>query len=296
VSARPVIFDCDPGKDDAFALFLALACPDMLNVLAITTVGGNVPVGHTTANAHRILAAASRTNIPVFSGCARPMLRRLETAEATHGMDGLGGSGLPQATIAPRSEHAVAALIRILEEQPEPLTLVAIGPLTNLAVLMIARPDLAEKIEHLVVMGGAQGRGNMTEHAEFNIHVDPHAASVALSVSAPISLVTLDTTRNLRPPLAWFEAMAHANVPTRALAGMWREAPVALYDVAATALLLWPDLFDLQPCTIEVITEGARSGKTVIEVGKGKDRLLTHIDEKRLLERIDMTLTEEDIF
>lgn len=289
--ALPVVFDCDPGKDDAFAIFLALACPEALNVLAITTLGGNVPIEHTTGNALRILAAASRTDIPVYRGCARPMLKALETAEESHGVDGLGGSGLPDVSGAPQPDHAIAAIIRMLETCPEQLTIAAIGPLTNIAMVLIARPDLADKIGHLAVMGGAQGRGNMTEYAEFNIHVDPHAAHVALSVCAPITLVTLDTTRNLRPPMSWFEAMEHANEPARTLAGMWREAPIALYDVAVTALLLWPELFTLEACTIDVVLEGERAGQTVITTGEGKDRLLTGIDEVALLSRIAQTMT-----
>ena len=129
------------------------------DVLAITTVGGNVPIDHTTGNAMRILAAASRSDIPVYRGCARPLLKVLETAEESHGADGLGGSGLPQAAGPPHSDHAISALINLLEKSTEPLTVAAIGPLTNIAMVLIARPDLAERIGHLAVMGGAQGRG-----------------------------------------------------------------------------------------------------------------------------------------
>lgn len=291
VRALPVVFDCDPGKDDAFAIFLALACPDALDVLAITTVGGNVPIERTTGNAIRILTAAARTDIPVYRGCARPMLKALETAEESHGFDGLGGSGLPEAAGPPESDHAIAAMIRMLEKSPEALTIAAIGPLTNIAMVLIARPDLAHKIGHLAVMGGAKGRGNMTEFAEFNIYVDPHAAHVALSVCAPITLVTLDTTRNLRPPMSWFETMEGANAPASALAGMWRDSPIALYDVAVTALLLWPDLFKLEPCTIDVVLDGERAGQTVIAMGQGKDRLITGIEEEALLSRIMHVMT-----
>ncbi len=296
MSVIPVIIDCDPGKDDAFAIFLALACPEALDILAVTTVAGNVPVGLTTKNALRILEAASRPDVPVFAGCARPMLKTPETAEETHGIDGLGGSRLLEPSIANRNEHAVTALIGLLDESPRPLTIVAIGPLTNIALVLIARPDLAEKIAHLVVMGGAQGRGNMTQYAEFNMYVDPHAAHVAMSVCAPITLVTLDTTRNLRPPIGWFEVMEGANGPASVLAGMWREAPVALYDVAAIALLLWPDLFHLEACAVRVVCDGERVGQTVIDVGKGRNLLLTRIDDAELLKRISDALSNSKVF
>ncbi len=291
VTALPVIFDCDPGKDDAFALFLALALPDMLDVRAVTTVAGNAPVDRTAGNARRIVEAAGRPDIPVFAGCARPMLRALDTAEHVHGLDGLGGSGLPGPRRGPLEGHAVTALIRLLDESPAPLTVAAVGPLTNIAMTLIARPDLASKIARLAAMGGAVGRGNATDAAEFNIHVDPHAAHVALAVEAPVTLVTLDVTRPLRPPLAWFEDMEDCGPPGRALAAMWRESPVSLHDVAVAALLAWPDLFDLEACAIRVETgDGAQLGRTLISRGSGPARIVTAVDETALKHRIRKTM------
>ncbi|MBC6441422.1 MAG: nucleoside hydrolase [Rhodospirillales bacterium] len=286
VTALPVIFDCDPGKDDAFALFLALALPDVFDVLAVTTVAGNVAVERTSVNARRIVEAAGRPDIPVYAGCERPMLRRLKTATETHGIDGLGGSGLPEPAEGPLETHAVTALIRLLEASDRPVTIVAIGPLTNIATMLIAHPDIASSIGHLAVMGGASGRGNMTARAEFNIHVDPHAAHVALSVASPISLVTLDTTSNLRPPMTWFDAMGDFGRPGAALLGMWRAAPVALYDVAVTGLLAWPDIFTLEEGAVDVVIEdGNQCARTVITPGAGPVQVVTAIDQQTFLDR-----------
>jgi len=286
VTALPVLFDCDPGKDDAFALFLALAMPEALDVVAITAVAGNVPVDRTVANARRIVEAAGRPEIPVFRGCPRPIIHDLFTAEDSHGADGLGGARLPGVREPHETEHAISALIRLLEGAQEALTIAAIGPLTNIALVLIQRPDLAEKIGHLAVMGGARGRGNVTEFAEFNFLVDPHAAHIAMSIASPISLVTLDTTRNLRPPLSWFEAMEGFGEPGRALAGMWRESSMALYDVAVTGLLLWPDLFSFETCEIRIVLDDAQKmAQSVVSRGMGNCRILSAIDEEAFLDR-----------
>jgi purine nucleosidase len=282
-----VIFDCDPGKDDAFALFLALACPEALSVMAVTAVEGNVPVAYTTSNARRIVEAAGRPEIPVYRGCARAMLRPLAPSEQVQGAGGLDDSGLPPQARPERPEHAVSALIAMLEAAGEPLTIAAIGPLTNIAMLLIARPDLADRIAHLYVMGGSEGRGNMGEFAEYNILLDPHAAASVFAMNLPATLVTLDHTRDLRPPISWFEAMEGYGAPGRALAAMWRVAPVALYDVAVTGLMLWPDLFETQPCSVAVETcDAVRMGQTRIVRGQGPCRIVTGLDAEAFYSRI----------
>lgn len=282
-----VIYDCDPGKDDAFALFLALACPDALSVAAVTTVEGNVPVAYTTSNARRIVEAAGRPEIPVYRGCARAMLRPLAPSEQVKGAGGLDDSGLPPQSRPERREHAVSALIAMLEAAPELLTIAAIGPLTNIAMLLIARPDLADRIAHLYVMGGSEGRGNMGEFAEYNILLDPHAAASVFAMNLPATLVTLDHTRDLRPPISWFETMEGYGAPGRALAAMWRVAPVALYDVAVTGLMLWPDLFETQPCSVTVETcDPVRMGQTRITRGPGPCRIVTGLDAEAFYSRI----------
>jgi len=282
----PVIFDCDPGKDDAFALFLALARPEALDLRAVIAVEGNVPVEEVTQNARRIVEAAGRPEIPVHKGCARPILRPLVRREQKQGAGGLDSSGLPLATRPARPEHGVTALIELLESAPEPVVVAATGPLTNIAMLLVARPDLAGRIRRLVVMGGSEGRGNLSEWAEYNVLIDPHAAQVVFS-SMPVELVTLDHTRDLRPPLSWFEAMEPFGAPGRALAAMWRVAPVALYDVAVTGLLLWPEIFETMSCRVTVeLDDAARIGQTHIVRGEGTSRIVTGLDADEFYRRV----------
>lgn len=282
----PVIFDCDPGKDDAFALFLALSRPDALDLRAVIAVEGNMPVGEVVENARRIVEAAGRPEIPVHRGCGRPILRPLVRKEQKQGAGGLESSGLPAAVHPVRPEHGVAALIDLLEHAPEPPILAAIGPLTNIACLLVARPDLAARIGRLVVMGGSEGKGNLSEWGEYNILIDPHAAQVVFS-TVPVELVTLDHTRDLRPPLSWFEAMEPFGAPGRALAAMWKVAPVALYDVAVTGLLLWPDIFETMSCSIAVeLGDAGRIGQTRIRRGEGTSRIVTGLDAEEFYRRI----------
>ena len=282
----PVVFDCDPGKDDAFALFLALAMPESLRLLAVTAVAGNVAVAQTARNARRIVEAAGRGDIPVHAGCARPLAGAAVTAEHVHGADGLGASGLPAPRRPPQPPHAVAALTRLLPAAGAPLAVAALGPLTNLAAALERRPAIAGAIARLVAMGGAAGRGNVTPHAEFNIHADPEAAARVFASVAPVTLVTLDVTRSLLPAPGWFEAMASFGAPGRALAAMWRAAPLPLHDAVVTALLLWPELFTLEPCGVDVVLTGAERGRTVIAAGRGPHRRVVDLERRALLERM----------
>ena len=189
-----LIIDTDPGVDDAHAILLALAHPDV-QVEAITTVNGNVNLDLTTANALKILDAAGR-DIPVYRGCDRPLISRLLHAAHVHGEDGLGDCNIPPSKKSIQSEHAVHALVRMANENPGQFTLAAIGPLTNLAVALSLDPDLPKKIKNLVIMGGAiYGRGNTeTVTSEFNIHTDPEAAHMVFSAWPMISLLSLETT------------------------------------------------------------------------------------------------------
>ncbi len=288
-----VIFDTDPGKDDAFALFLALAASDRLNVLALTTAAGNLGLETTTAAARRIVEAAGRSDIPVYSGCPAPLLSTHEPIPHFHGADGLGGSGLPQMARRPQAGHAVTKLIELIDKASAPLTLAAIAPLTNLAVALTMRPDLAAKLARLVIMGGARAAGNITDHAEFNIHVDPHAAQIVLAASAPTVLVPLDVTRPTLPEPHWFDGLAGFGVPGRALARMWRERAMPLHDVIVTAYLLWPDLFALERCRVEVdVDDQETRGRTRIEAcADGPIDVVADIDRKRLYENIVSTLS-----
>jgi purine nucleosidase len=191
---KRLIIDTDPGVDDAHAILLALAHPDV-QVEAITTVNGNVNLDCTTANALKILDVAGK-DIPVYRGCDRPLINRPANADFVHGVDGLGDCGIPSSIKQAQSEHAVHALVRMANENPSKFTLVAIGPLTNLAVALSIDPDLPMKFKQLVVMGGAiYSKGNTeTVTAEFNIHTDPEAAHIVFTSWPMLTLLSWETT------------------------------------------------------------------------------------------------------
>ena len=191
---KRLIIDTDPGVDDAHALLLALAHPDV-KVEAITTVSGNVSIDLTTANALKILDVAEK-DIPVYRGCDRPLINIPEYATYVHGTDGLGDCGISVSKMLAKAEHAVHALIRLANENPGELTLVAIGPLTNLAVALRLDSDLPHKFKQLVIMGGAiYSKGNAGSlTAEFNIHADPEAAHIVFSTWPMLTLLSWETT------------------------------------------------------------------------------------------------------
>ena len=178
-SPRKIIIDTDPGQDDAVAILLALASPE-LEVLAITAVAGNVPLDLTTLNARKVCELAGRADLPVHPGCAGPLARPLVTAEHVHGKTGLDGADLPEPDMPLQDTHAVDAIIaHVRAEAPGMVTLCALGPLTNIAMALKKAPDIAERLDRIVLMGGAYFEvGNITPAAEFNIYVDPEAAQV----------------------------------------------------------------------------------------------------------------------
>src|SRR5258706_6444648 len=188
------IIDTDPGVDDAHAILMALAHPDT-KVEALTTVNGNVGVDKTTANALKILDVAE-ADVPVYPGCAAPLVVESRDASYVHGTDGLGDAGFPESKRKPESEHASNALVRMANESPGEITLVAIGPLTNLAVALRLDPDLPSKFKKLLIMGGAiHSRGNVENvTAEFNIWADPEAAHVVLTSWPVLSILSWETT------------------------------------------------------------------------------------------------------
>ena len=274
---RPIIIDCDPGVDDAIALLLAIAHPTELNILGITTVAGNVPLHYTSQNALKICALAN-TNIPVYAGCPRPMLRALSTAADVHGATGLQGTELPNPKQSLMVQHAVAFLIDTLQQASEPITLATLGPLTNIAVALIQAPQIADKIDTIIAMGGAVTHGNVTAAAEFNIYVDPHAAQVVFASGIPIKLITLDTThqvlttpehlksfRELNTPVgdAAADLLAHYGTPDVERYGM-NGAP--LHDPCVIAYLLNPQLFTFRSTYTVVDTVSPENiGRTVVD-------------------------------
>ena len=191
-AAHPVIIDCDPGHDDALALLLA-AGDRRLRLLGVTTVAGNQTLDKTTANALKMLALAG-VDVPVAAGCDRPLLGRLSVAEDIHGATGLDGPDLDMPVAEVAGVHAVELMRRLIEGSPEPVTLIATGPLTNVALLLSSHPEVTSRVRRIVFMGGSTERGNATPYGEFNIVTDPEAADLVLRSGLPITMIGLNVT------------------------------------------------------------------------------------------------------
>ena len=193
-TTRRVILDTDPGVDDAFALLLAMSSPE-LKIEAITPVSGNVPLELTLPNALRMVEIANRTDIPVAAGARVPLARRLVTAEYAHGENGLGGTVFPDPKTKPVGIPAAMLIREIVRKYPGEVTLITLGPLTNIATALEIDSELARMVPGLVMMGGSLAGGNITPAAEFNIYVDPEAAKIVFQSGIPITMVGLDVTR-----------------------------------------------------------------------------------------------------
>ena len=273
-AARPIVIDTDPGIDDAVAILLALASPE-LSVLGLVAVAGNLPLAATSRNALGILEIAGRAEIAVHAGCPRPMARARIDAEHAHGGGGLGDLVLPLPAVALRPEHGVLYLIDTLRgAAPHSITVCALGPLTDIAMALVAAPDIAGGIAELVVMGGAShGQGNVTPAAEFNIHADPHAAAVVFESGVPITMVPLDVTRGVRSTpehIAPFRAMAtRCGAAIAELIGPRRtlgQPPMAMHDPCVIAYLVAPQLFRWREVNVAIETQSALAmGLTLID-------------------------------
>ncbi|MED7771519.1 pyrimidine-specific ribonucleoside hydrolase RihA [Aeromonas dhakensis] len=276
--ALPVILDCDPGHDDAIALILALASPE-LKVLAVTTSAGNQTPDKTLNNALRILTLLGRDDIPVAAGAPKPLARELIIADNVHGESGLDGPKLPDPAFAPVAMTALELMASCLRESPEPVTLVPTGPLTNIALLLAAHPELKSKIARIVLMGGAAGAGNWTPAAEFNIYVDPEAADMVFKSGLPITMCGLDVTHEAQVMDEDIERVrAITNPVAQCVAGLldffmiyhrdpkWGFAGAPLHDPCTIAWLLAPALFHGVECRVDIETGGTHtSGMTVVD-------------------------------
>jgi uridine nucleosidase len=274
---RKILIDTDPGIDDAMAILMALGAPS-LEVIGLTTVFGNHEVGVTTRNALNILEWIGRGDIPVALGAADPLSRpRRRTPVEVHGEDGLGNIFLPPPKGRPLATSAADFIIEQLLSQPGAITLVAVGPLTNLALALQKEPSIVKAVQEVVIMGGAvDSPGNVTAMAEANIHSDPEAAAVVFAAGWPVTLVGLDVTT--RAILSDVELQQIVAVGNRAGELMGRIFPVyqqfhrdfyALdgethtHDSAAVAWLLEPSLFQTEGCHLRVETNGEAEGQTV---------------------------------
>lgn len=276
--ALPIIIDCDPGHDDAIALILALASPK-LNVLAVTTSAGNQTPDKTLRNALRILTLLGRHDIPVAGGAPKPLLRELIIADNVHGESGLDGPALPEPGFAPQALTAIELMAKTLRASIEPVTLVPTGPLTNIALLLSAHPELKAKIARIVLMGGSAGPGNWTPAAEFNIYVDPEAAEMVFGAGVPITMCGLDVTHAAQVMDEDIERIrAITNPIARTVAELldffmiyhrdpkWGFVGAPLHDPCTIAWLLRPELFEGIECHVSVETQGQYTvGMTVVD-------------------------------
>ena len=277
--AQRIIIDTAPGQDDAIAILLALASPE-LEVLGLTTVAGNVPLALTALNARRLVTLAGRTDVPVRAGADRPLQRPLVTAEHVHGKTGLDGWDWPEPTVALAGEDAADWIARtVMAAEPGTITLCPLGPLTNVARALEIEPRLAARLDRIVLMGGGYFEGgNITPMAEFNIFVDPEAADIVMRSGARIVMAPLDVTHKALMPRAFIEGLAAIGTPVgEAAAGMlgfyerfdvekYGSSGGPLHDPCVIAYLLKPDLFKGRDCHVAIETQSTLClGATVID-------------------------------
>jgi inosine-uridine nucleoside N-ribohydrolase len=277
VSPKPVILDVDPGHDDAVALMLACGHPD-LDLLAVTTVAGNVTIEKTTHNALRVLSLVGCTDVPVGAGASGPLQRPLHTAEDIHGKTGLDGSEeIPAASFEADERGAVALIADTLRTSPEPVTLIPVGPLTNIATFLREHPDLKERVAHISLMGGSMGHGNTTPAAEFNIYVDPEAAREVFESGLPITMSGLDITHQAGAgPEVRERLRATGRVGgvvaefldffAAAYESVFGFDDPPLHDPVAVAAVLEPDLLTTRPMRVDIECESDLTrGETVCD-------------------------------
>lgn len=312
MSAQKVIIDCDPGIDDALALVFAHGHPD-LEVRGITTVAGNVDLGKTTANALRVRDYVGMRDVPVVAGSPGPLLRSALDARDVHGTSGLGAASLPASSSGPADGHAVDYLAAAVAAEPGQITLIAVGPLTNIALALRRYPGLVTQVRDFVIMGGSAGRGNVTPAAEFNVAADPEAAAIVFGAGWTVTMVGLDVTLRARatatvrdrmrglgrladelllPSLSGYGRASRAAGP--AAGQPWppgaalpapEEGP-AVHDVCAVAEVAAPGLLTCVPARVEVETAGRwTSGMTVTDFSARADdcnaRVAVAIDTER---------------
>ena len=288
---RRVIIDTDPGTDDVLALMMALNSPD-LEVEGISVVGGNATLAETTENALQLMEYVEGPSgaTPVAVGADRPLRGSYSHAYHVHGSDGLG-IFLPAPTLEPHRMNAVEFLRDRISASPGEITVIAIGPLTNVASALDSRPDIAESIPEIIVMGGAVGvPGNVTPHAEFNIHEDPWAANAVFESGIPVTLVGLDVTHKTfmhrRDGPQWFEGGSKtAWLGNRILADRFQELDGTdefhLHDPLAVAAAIEPDVLTCRTASLSVATDGEERGRTIASYGEGPVKVGVGVDVGR---------------
>ncbi|GEO66447.1 pyrimidine-specific ribonucleoside hydrolase RihA [Levilactobacillus spicheri] len=299
-----IILDCDPGHDDALALMLALANPE-IDLLAVTTSAGNQTPEKTLNNAMRLLTLMHHQEIPVAGGNRTPLLKPLETAGNVHGKSGLDGANLPDPDFAVQPLTAIELMAQTLRQSPTPVTLVVTGPMTNAALFLRVYPELKEKIEQIVYMGGAMGLGNWTPSVEFNIYVDPEAAKIVMNAGIPLVMAPLNVTHQAQILKPEIEAVAQIDNPVaHAFYGLlnfferYHEAPkwgfkgAPLHDPCTITWLIHPEWFTSERMNVDVETAGELTrGETVCDyyelTGKPKNtEVLLGIQREKFIQFI----------
>ncbi len=274
---RKIILDCDPGHDDAVAILLAHAHPE-IDLLAVTTVAGNQTLAKTTLNARRICTLGG-IDVPIAAGASEPLTRALVVAEDIHGASGLDGPSLPEPTVDVVDRHAADLIVELVRAHPGEVTLVPVGPLTNVAEALRRSPGLDREIREVVFMGGSAGRGNTTPLAEFNVKVDPEAAQLVLDAEVPVTMVGLDIThqaaatdevvgriRALGSPVGDVVADLLVFFASTYLDVFGLPAP-PLHDPVAVARVIAPELVRTRETFVAVETEGRwTAGATVVDL------------------------------
>ncbi|WP_248549727.1 nucleoside hydrolase [Paenibacillus odorifer] len=305
----PIIIDCDPGHDDAIAILLAIANSEKLDLRGITTVGGNQILDKITENALKVISFVN-ADIPVAKGAAGPLFGKLVTGEEAHGESGMDGPLLPPSKFRPVEQGAVEFMLNIIRSSEEKITLVPMAPLTNIALLIRAYPEIKDRIEKISLMGGGISYGNVTSTAEFNIYVDPEAARIVFESGIPITMSGLDVTDKA----AIFEDEILAlkeRGPVSTMVGELLDfysiygkkmgyVGSALHDPCAVAWLLHPELFESEHLYVTVETEGKLTrGMTVADRRKKTDRpanvqVLVGVDREAFMKLIFDSLEKLD--
>jgi len=287
VTKHTIIIDGDPGQDDAVNLLLAMSSPDELDILGITTVAGNVPLALTEINARLMCDVAGRSDIPVFAGCEKPMVRELVTAEHVHGATGINGIEVTEPDHPLQEQHAVDYIVDTLNAaDDDSITLVPTGPLTNIGTAFANVPEVLPKVKEIVLMGGAMREsGNISPSAEFNILVDPQAADIVFKCGRPITQMGLDASHQVLTTRERIERLKEIdNDVGRATVGMldffnrhdmakYSYLGAPLHDPCTVAYLLKPEIFEGKLCNVTVETESELTiGHTAVDFWHVTDR------------------------
>ena len=278
---RKIILDCDPGHDDAMAILLARGNPG-IELLAITTVAGNQTLDKTSLNARRVCTVAGIRDVPVAAGCDRPLTRELKTAAYIHGESGLDGPAFGEPTVPLDQRHAVDVIIQLVMQSSGDVTLVPTGPLTNIAMAIRKEPRIVNKVQEIVLMGGAYTRGNATPAAEFNIYVDPEAAAIVFTAGWLLTMVGLDLTHQALATPPVLQRIADLGTPVARIAvellEFFRETyrrnsgfdSPPVHDPCAVARVIDPRVMQCVDAYVAIETQGEfTSGMTVTDFASG---------------------------